>query len=190
MNPLRANLKDRLVWFRRIQWGLLTMLLVLGGAIYVCWIRPENARLEGARLRIANAESELQQDQDRAKNLPKVEAEIAALRQRVARFDKELPRLPNMVQFINDVTRISQDASLKQFRWILDTKPRVSDQMTEQPVLISFEGDFQSGVLQFLRGTEQMQRLTRVRKLDLKADDARDGQVKAELTMNIYFGDQ
>jgi Tfp pilus assembly protein PilO len=190
MSPLRGNLKDRLVWCRRIQWSLLAALFVLGGAVYLFWIRPENARLDGARQRIATAECELQQDQDRAKNLPKVEAEIAALRQRVARFDKELPKQPNMVQFINDVTRISQDASLKKFKWILDTKPRMSDQMTEQPVLISFEGDFQSGVLQFLQGTEDMQRLTRVRKLDLKADEAHNGLVKAELSMNIYFGDQ
>jgi Tfp pilus assembly protein PilO len=190
MKLLRGNLKDQLIWCRRAQWGLLAMLLVMGGGIYLLWIRPENARLDLAHQRIATAESELQQDQDRAKNLPKVELEIAGLRQRVARFDKELPRQLDLAQFINDVTRISQDASLKNLSWHLDSKARQSDQFTELPILFSFEGDFQSGVLQFLRGTEDMQRLTRVRKLDLRSDDAHDGLVKAEVTMNIYFGEE
>jgi Tfp pilus assembly protein PilO len=190
MNPFQANLKDQLLWCRRAQCGLLAILLAIGGAVCLFWIMPENARLDAARQRIAKAEAELQQDQDRAKSLPKVEAEIAGLRLRVARFDKQLPPQLNLAQFINDVTRISRDASLKNLSWHLDSKPRRSNQFTELPILFTFEGDFQSGILQFLRDTEDMQRLTRVRKLDLKADVAHDGQVKAELTMNIYFGEQ
>jgi len=190
MKLLRGDLKDQLIWCRRAQWGLLAMLGLLGGLVYLCWIRPENATLDAAHARIALAESELEQDQDRAKNLPRVEMEIQHLRQRVERFDKKLPRQQDLAQFIDDVTRISQDASLKKLEWHLDSKPRQSDHFTELPILFSFEGDFQSGVLQFLRGTEDMQRLTRVRKLELRAGDAHDGQVKAEVTMNIYFGEE
>jgi Tfp pilus assembly protein PilO len=190
MKLLHGNLKEQLIWYRRAQWGLLAVLLVVGGGICLFWIRPENARLNLAQQRTATAESELQQDQDRAKNLPKVETEIAGLCLRVARLDKELPRQLDLAQFINDVTRISQDASLKKLSWHLDSRARQSDQFTELPILFSFEGDFQSGVLQFLRNTEDMQRLTRVRKLELRSDNAHYGMVKAEVTMNIYFGEE
>ncbi len=189
MKLFQGDLKDQLVWCRRAQWGLFAMLVVLGGAVYLFWIRPENNELSAAHQRIAMAESELEQDQSRANNLPKVLLEIDRLRQRVERFDKKLPKQQDLAQFINDVTRISQDASLKKLSWHLDSKPRQTDQFTELPILFSFEGDFQSGVIEFLKGTEDMQRLTRVRKLDLHTSDARDGQVKAEVTMNIYFGE-
>jgi hypothetical protein len=44
-------------------------------------------------------------------------------------------------------------------------------------------------VFSFLRQTEQMQRLTRVKELKLKSSDRADkaGQVEVELSMNIYF---
>jgi Tfp pilus assembly protein PilO len=190
MKLLPCDLKNRLLWCQRAQWGLAIALLLLGGGMYAMWIHPANAQLEAANLRIAASQSELREDQTRAKNLPLVEMEIARLRQRVERFDKKLPRQQDLAQFMNDVTRISQDASLRKLSWHLDSKPKKSDQFTELPIQFTFEGDFQSGVVQFLQGTEDMQRLTRIRKLDLKASDSHDGQVKAEITMNIYFGEE
>jgi Tfp pilus assembly protein PilO len=190
MNLFNGNLRTKLLWYGRAQSALLGALLLSAGGVHLFCIRPEMAALEAARSRTAVAELELTADQDRANNLPRVELEIARLRQRVERFDKKLPRQQDLAQFINDVTRISQDAALKKLSWHLDSKPRQSDQLTELPILFSFEGDFQTGVLPFLRGTEDMPRLTRIRKLDLKSTDARDGQVRAEVTMNIYFGEE
>ena len=68
--------------------------------------------------------------------------------------------------------------------------PTRSELFAEQPVSLKFEGDFLS-VFSFLRQTEEMQRLTRVRELRLRSDDraARPGQVEVELSMNIYFSE-
>jgi Tfp pilus assembly protein PilO len=189
MKLLHGELKNQLLWCQRAQWGLLIALLVLGGAIYLMGIRPANAELEQTYQQYAAARLELDQDQDRTRRLPQVELEIQRLRARVERFNKKLPKQQDLASFISDVTHISQQASLKKLAWHLDSKPRQSDQFTELPIQFTFEGDFQSGVFEFLRGTEDMPRLTRVRKLDLKASDALDGQVKAQLTMNIYFGE-
>jgi Tfp pilus assembly protein PilO len=190
MKIIKGDLKDQLIWCRRAQLALAVLLLVLGGTIWFFWIKPEHATLDGAHARIAMVEQELAQDQNQARNLPRVEQEIERLRQRVERFDKKLPRQPELAEFYNDVTKISQEAALNKMSWHLDSKPRQGDHFTEQPILFSFEGDFQSGALQFLRGMEDLQRLTRVHKLDLKADDLHPGQVKAEVTMNIYFGEE
>jgi Tfp pilus assembly protein PilO len=190
MTILHGKLKDQLLWLGRIQIGLLAALLLAGAGVYFLGIRPANTDLTIARGQYACVRNELDDDQDRAKNLPLVEKKIQQLRQRVERFDKQLPKQKDLASFINDVTRISQQASLRKLAWHLDSKPRPSDQFTELPIQFSFEGDFQSGVVQFLRGTEDMPRLTRVRKLSLKSSDAHDGQVRAELTMNIYFGEE
>lgn len=189
MMLLKGELKDQLAWCRRLQWGLVAVLLLLGGGIYSCWIRPQRAALQGAWAHIAMAEAELRQDQDRIGSLPKVELEIQQLRQRKERFNKTLPRQQDLAQFVNDVTRISRQAALEKLCWHLDLQPRRSDRLTEVPIRFSFEGDFQPGVVQFLRGTQDMQRLVRVGKLTLRSGDASDGHVKAEVTMNIYFGD-
>jgi Tfp pilus assembly protein PilO len=189
MKFLHGELKNQLLWCRRVQWGLLAALVVLSGVAYLFGIRPANAALDQTHQQYADARLELDQDQDRTKRLPQVEMEIQRLRQRVERFDKKLPKQQDLASFINDVTHISDQASLHKLAWHLDSKPRQADQFTEMPIQFTFEGDFQSGVVEFLRGTEDMQRLTRVRKLELKSSDALDGQVKAQLTMNIYFGE-
>ena len=189
MKLLRGDLKNQLLWCTRAQWGLLIALVVLAGTVYLMGIRPANAELEQTHQQYAAARLELDQDQDRTKRLPQVEMDIQRLRARVERFDKKLPKQKDLASFINDVTHVSQQAALRNFAWHLDPKPHQSDQLTELPIQFSFEGDFQSGIVEFLRGTEDMQRLTRVRKLDLKSSDALDGQVKAQLTMNIYFGE-
>jgi Tfp pilus assembly protein PilO len=190
MKLLQGDLKNQLAWIRRGQWGLAALLVLVGGGIYLFGIHPANAELDRVHLQYASAKNELEQDQDRAKNLPAVQLEIDQLRRRVERFDKKLPRQQDLASFINDVTHISQEASLRKLSWHLDSKPRRTDQFTELPIQFTFEGDFQTGVVEFLRGTEDMQRLTRVRKLDITTSDARDGQVKAQLTMNIYFGEE
>jgi Tfp pilus assembly protein PilO len=190
MNFQQGDLKNRLLWCTRAQWGLLATLLIVGGGIYLLGIRPASTRLDQLRTRYAVAQDQFQQDQDRAKTLPNVELEIQQLRKRVERFDKTLPKQQELASFINDVTRISQQASLKKLAWNLDAKPHRSDRLTELPIRFSFAGDFQSGIVEFLRATEDLPRLTRVRKLDLKSSDARDGQVTAELTMDLYFGEQ
>ena len=187
---LNCDLNNRLLWYRRIQWGMLVLFLLFAVAVYAVVIRPANTALDSASSRFASVQNELTENQARAKNLPLVEMGITRLRQQVKRFDKKLPRQQELAQFMNDVARISQDASLRKLSWHLDSKPQKSDRLTELPVQFTFEGDFQSGVVQFLQATEDMQQLTRVRRLNIRADDAHDGQVKADITMNIYFGDE
>ncbi len=190
MKLLNGDLKNRLVWCQRAQIGMAAALLLYAVGAFLLWIHPANTALEAAYGRIASAQTELREDQNRVKDLPLAEQQIARLRQRIELFDKKLPRQQDLAQFMNDVTRISQEAALNKLSWHLDSKPKHSDQITELPIQLTFEGDFQSGVVPFLQGTEDMQRLTRVRKLDLRATGIHDGHVRAEMTMNIYFGDE
>jgi Tfp pilus assembly protein PilO len=68
--------------------------------------------------------------------------------------------------------------------------PVRSELFDEQPVSLTFEGDFVN-VFSFLRQTEEMQRLTRVKELKLRSSDrtGKSGQVEVELSMNIYFSE-
>jgi Tfp pilus assembly protein PilO len=190
MKRLNGDLKNRLLRYQRAQLGLLALLVLFGTVTDLVWIQPANVQLTSANDRFFSAQNELRDDQDRMRRLPLVELEIARLRQRVERFDKTLAKQQDLAQFMKDMTRISQDASLKKLSWRLNAKPWRSEEFTELPIQFTFEGDFQTGVVQFLQATEDMQRLTRVRKLELHASDAHDGTVDASVTMNLYFGEQ
>jgi hypothetical protein len=65
-------------------------------------------------------------------------------------------------------------------------KPVRSETFWQMPIELKFEGDF-SNVFSFLQQTEAQKRLTRVKKIELKAKDREPGQVQVQLTMNIYY---
>jgi Tfp pilus assembly protein PilO len=187
---LKGDLKDQLNRCKQAQCALGGALVLAAAALYLLQIRPAVQQLDEVHKQFAQATWTLQQEQAQTGKLPEVLKNIEELQQRVERFDKKLPKHLELAPFITDIYRISREASLKGMVEQPGTKPRRTDQFGEIPIKFTFEGDFQTGVIEFLRRTEDMQRLTRIQKLDLKADDAHDGQVKAELTMNIYYAEE
>ena len=170
--------------------GLGIVLAVVVAGLFLFEIRPSMQRLDKVQKDYAIACWDLQQDQTQTGKLPEVENDIRILQQRVKLFDKKLPRQRDVTPFMRDVARIKQDASLKNLTYAPGSKPRRTEEFAECPYKFTFEGDFQTGVLEFLRRTEDMQQLTRIQKLDIKTNDSHDGQVKVDLTMNIYFAEE
>src|SRR5205814_9891581 len=109
---------------------------------------------------------ELNEGRARAQNLPVIESEVEQLRTRLERFDKKLPKKPDMDQFMREITRVSELASLKKVT-VQPGSPKRSELFSEMPIALNFTGDFTS-VVNFLQQTEEMQRLTRVRSLAIK----------------------
>ena len=183
---MKSNLKHQLKWCGRVQWALAAVLVLSLAAFNLLGIRPADARLAAIRNRVASELNQLRADQARAATLPVVEQQTLDLRRRLDQFDKELPRHRDLAQLIGDMTRISQKSSLQKLSWRPDPTPRRTDQFTELPIHFSFQGDF-LGVFNFLRQVEDMQRLTRLRKLQVQSTDGVAGQVDVQLTMNVYF---
>jgi Tfp pilus assembly protein PilO len=190
MKLLKGDLKDQLQRCRQAQYALTGALLLVAAGLYLLEIRPAVRQLDEVHKQYARAQWTLQQEQAETGKLPEVLKNIEELQQRVERFDKKLPKHLDLSPFIADIHRISEESSLKGLVEQPDTKPQRTDQFGEVPIKFTFKGDFQTGVMAFLRRTEDMQRLTRIQKLDIKADDAHDGQVNAELTMNIYYAEE
>jgi len=99
----------------------------------------------------------------------------------------KMPKQADLPQFLGEVTQISRTASLRG----LDSThglPSSSDLFGELPIKLKFTGEFMN-VVSFLRQVEGMNRLTRVRDIDIKSTDPKLGLVEVELTMNIYFAE-
>jgi Tfp pilus assembly protein PilO len=184
-----AKLKNQLVWCRREQWALAVALAVACGGFYVVGIRPASLRSSVVRTRLVAQQAELQLARERIKGLPEIEQETEALRQQVEHFQKTVPDANDLPQAIADVTQFGRESSVLDLQWRSDAKPRRTEQYTELPIQFTFGGDF-NGVFDFLHRTEEMQRLTRVKKLDIKARPGGGGLVDVQLTMNLYFTEE
>ncbi|HEY7088528.1 MAG TPA: type 4a pilus biogenesis protein PilO [Tepidisphaeraceae bacterium] len=179
------TLQNQIKWSCRAQWTLATAIALLLGGFFLLGYRPQTQRLGTLREQIAQNQRDLSADRDQTKILPRVQSEVEVLRARLARY-KALPKQQELPQFLKDVFQLGQQASLKRF----DLKPGVpvrdpDQRYNELPLRLTFDGDFVN-VYSFLRHTEELQRLTRVRAMNVRGKD-RGGLVKVDVTMNIYF---
>lgn len=192
MRWMKINLKDQVLWCRRAQRALAVGLFVGCVALYVVGIRPPSLRLGMIQARVEARRAQLELARERALGLASVELQTERMRERVERFDKQVPTEQDLPQLIADMTRFGQESALRNLQWRSEASPRRTPQFTELPIQFTFAGDFR-GVFDFLRRTESMKRLTRVKKLSIKARDGNAETVSgvdAQLTMNIYFTEE
>ena len=179
-----SNLQNHVRWFIRAQWGLGAFMVALLVTFFAFGYRPQTARLRQLQLDISQRQFELRQSQDKTRVLPAIASDVKSLRQQLD-ASKKLPPQQELPQFLKDVTDLGQKCRLHPFTFKQGTPTR-GELFCELPVALSFEGDFVDA-FNFLRHTEEMQRLTRVRNMTIKAVDGPSGRVQAQLSMNIYF---
>ncbi|HEY8667329.1 MAG TPA: type 4a pilus biogenesis protein PilO [Tepidisphaeraceae bacterium] len=179
------TLQSQAEWCARAQWVLAGGLVAALAAFYLLWYRPQTQKLDGLRTECVAREQELRSNQGNMQKLPVVAMELESLRSRLENA-KKMPKQPDLGQFIRDVTQIGKQVGLDR-KWSYQPgMPRKLELYSELPIQLHFEGDFMS-VFSFLRATEGMQRLTRVRNVSIKTIDSKLGQVEVQLAVNIYY---
>ncbi len=184
------TLQTQAEWCARAQWVLGVTLGVMVVGFYLLVYRPNTEKLDGLEMQIAAKRRDLTSNRTRVQILPDVLLAVNEMRNRLERFDKKLPKAPELHAFINSITEVSSQAGLRN-KWTVEPGvPVRSDLYAEWPIALKFEGDFKN-VFNFLRRAEEMQRLTRVKGLKVRQLDGagKSGQVQVELSMNIYFAE-
>jgi Tfp pilus assembly protein PilO len=180
-------LQNQINWCGRAQWTM-GIIGVIGLVVfYAGWYRPTARKLETLKLQIQSKQRELEQNQDRAKTLPILAFQVQKLAGEVQAYDRQFPKQPDLGRLIKDITQISQQLALQEWKY-QPGAPKKGQAFFELPIQMNFSGDFLN-VASFLRQVEDMQRLTRVRKLQLKTRDGKAGTVDVDLTMNVYFSE-
>lgn len=179
------TLQSQVGWCVRAQWVLGTSFVLVCAAFYFVGYRPSIARQVELRAQLDLKTRELESNRRETAIRETLQIEVDDLRYRLARFDKQLPRQVEWGQFLNDITLLRDQAGLRDCH-IIPTGAKPNDTFVEFPIHVKFEGDFLS-VFSFLRQMEQMQRLTRVRDLTVKAKQPGSGVVDVSLSMNIYY---
>jgi Tfp pilus assembly protein PilO len=182
------TLKNQSGRYGAMQSAIGILALVLLVVFYFAAIRPADQRRWAAVVGIQAQKAQLALNQREAAKLPTVREEVHQLKNRLHGLDKKLPKRPDTDQFGREITQVSERYSLKKVNMQVGA-PRRSDVVSEMPIALNFTGDFES-VVAFLRETEELQRLTRVRSLSIKTRDAVKGAVDVDVAMNIYFADE
>jgi len=184
------SLQNHAEWCARAQWVLGISLAAALVVFYLFIYGPNSQKLDDLYMQIDAKRRDLTSNQTRVQILPSVLLAVNEMRTRLEKFDKKLPKQPELGRFINDITEVSHQASLRRVTVEPGVPVRTGGLFAEWPIALKFEGDFLN-VFSFLRKTEEMQRLTRVRGLKLRGAEpgAKPGQVQVELSMNIYFSE-
>lgn len=177
-------LRDRTQHYTKLQWWLAAGLLVFCVAFYLFVYRPASQRGDRLVAQIHTQQAELADARTRAKDLPKIASENDELAMRLAR-SKRVPKQTEWAEFVRDLTRLSNQASLRKFSYKYGTAKRIGD-FAQFPVMLDFEGDAMDAYV-FLKQVEDLPRLTRLRSLSLKTRPEKAGQIQAQLDLNTYF---
>ena|SRR5436190_1987491 len=181
------SLNNQIKWVRRLQMalsiGLAVMVLLFVFAGYL----PAKHRLDALHGQIESKTREVEDKQNKAQNLPLLALEVNELESRVRDYDRQFPRQADLGDFIRDITRVSQQLALRDFKY-QPAAPKRGDAYFELPIQMNFQGEFLN-VYSFLTEVEHLARLTRIRKVAIKAKDFRTGLVEVEIGLNIYFSE-
>ncbi len=181
------SLTVQITWCRRLQWGL-TLGLVLAALLFLlAGYLPAKRRLDALHLQIQSTTREVEEKQNKAQHLPLLAMEVQELESRVRDYDRQFPRQADLGDFIKDITRVSQQLALRDWKYQPAGSKR-GDTYFELPIQMNFQGDFVN-VFSFLTEVEHLQRLTRVRRLAIKGKDFKTGMVEVEIGLNIYFSE-
>ncbi len=110
---------------------------------------------------------------------------IDELGQAIAFFESKLPQEKEVDKILKEVWQMAEKNNLTT-KTIKTMKSHRSSSYSEQPIEMSLSGAFE-GYYAFVLQLEQLPRLTRVTKMDLKKMNERDGAMEASLTLSIFF---
>ena len=126
-------------------------------------------------------------DLDRATaGISDVNKKIEELQKAIEFFEAKLPQEKEIDKVLREVWQMAENNQLT-VKTIKTLRSQRSSNYSEQPIELTLVGDFKDSFYAFMLQLEQLPRLTRVTKMDLKKLSERDGQMEAQMTLSIFF---
>jgi Tfp pilus assembly protein PilO len=183
-----SSLKSQIDWCRRTQFALTVGVGVFAMLFYLLGYRPREAYEQRLDDEIVSAQQDLAVSQAQARHLPEVAADLERLRIQLADF-QNAPAIPDLGEFLRQVTAMSRQTGLQKLEVNFASGTHHSDQFTQLPATLKFQGDFLSAC-DFLRRLEEMHRLMRMNSIAIHGLDGGRGGVEVTMSMDIYFSER
>jgi type IV pilus assembly protein PilO len=178
------GLKAQIRWCVRAQLVLGGIFLLLLAAFFLFGYRPITGRLQALDTDTQAMQKELRENSTKSQILPAVALEVKNLRLK-QKGAKQMPKDMDVAGFITDLTRISQLSQLSKPQYHPDA-PKRGELFSLYPITLQLQGNF-NNVFNFIRETESLPRLSRVRSIKITADQKQPGVVTVNLGMDLYY---
>ena len=183
---LMVSLKNQILWCLRAQLSLGGLLLAIGTSFYFAGYRPTTNRIAALDADIHNMQREVAENSALSQILDSVVKEVKNLRLKLD-GSKKLPKEVDVAAFVTDILRISQATQLRKPDYHPDEAgPKRGELFSIYQIRLQLQGNF-TNVFSFIRQAEALPRLSRVRSINIKADEKAPGKVIVNLGMDLYF---
>ena len=169
----------------------LVLLLAMPIAAYMFVFRPRNIQIAEALEQINQKKIKLDRLAAATKNIDDLGVEIDKLSKTIELFEKRLPAQREVEVILRQVWEMAAKHRLVP-KSVRTEKPVTAAQYAELPIMMTIYGNF-DGFYGFLLDLEKLKRITRIPKMKLEKirnKDASDGQMRAVVTLSIYFDPQ
>lgn len=165
---------------------LAVVALFVAVATFVFYI-PQNKRLNDLAARSVTMKRQLKEKSSKASVVPELFRQISELKSRYRNFDRSLPKRQELGGFLREIAGHLADKGLSD-QVIEPGNPSREELFHTLPIIMRFKGSYLS-LGAFLEEIDQMERLTRVQKLNIHAPRAGSDELDIKLQLNIYFNE-
>ena len=160
-------------------------LVALAWFAYVYMLKPANASIAKQRIEISGKLAKLSELEKLSGAADDAGRQLSRLAEAVQFFQDKLPPESEIHKVLESITLIAQKQGLDCGK-ITALKSKDYNGYIEQPLDMELSGNFQS-FYNFLIEAEKLQRIIRVRELELKKDAIKPGQLNAEMIISVFF---
>jgi len=161
------------------------LMLTLLGASYFFVFKPAADKRAARQADIAAKTKALAELKQATAGIANIEQKIDELQRAIRFFESKLPQEREIDKILREVWQMAEANSL-QTRTIKTLKSERSAGYAEQPIEVSLSGDF-TGFYSYLLQLEKLARITRLSQMKLEKITDREGEMKAQLTLSIFF---
>jgi Tfp pilus assembly protein PilO len=162
-------------------------MLVVGLALvgYQFVIRPAQESLRESQERLEMNRMKLSEFEKATNVALDLTTQLQQLQNAVEFFEQKLPPTSEIHKVLEQITLIAQKQGLNP-KSIRTLGKKQNSGYVEQPLEMKFEGNFKA-FYSFLLEVEKMQRIMKVRKLEVNKTNQLEGQISTDCIMSIFF---
>jgi type IV pilus assembly protein PilO len=155
-------------------------------ASYFAVFKPQNAQIESAKQEIEHKKALLAKLREATAQSDDLAAANAQVKESIAAIEAKLPTTKEMDNILRQVAAIAEKNRLKIPNFKKEEKALPAGLAMEQPIDVEITGNF-DGFYAFLLELEQLPRITRLQDVAIARNGDVDGEMKARLTLSIYY---
>ena len=152
---------------------------------YAYMIKPANEHLTKQRVQMEASHDKLEELKHATAASEDLNKSLEQMEKAIKEFESKLPPSSEIHTVLENVTLIAQRHGLTT-KTIRTLKTSSNQGYIEQPLEMELDGNF-NAYYAFLLELERMDRITKIRQLELRKSDKQEGQTQAKFIMSIFF---